>query len=370
VADEPGLAGIAPVGFDGAHFFVAGKPIDVDNHPTYTGGVRRLACTIYCLPPPVDHGEARGEMARDLPRAVRLFFYKLFVGALPTDTGLRQADLMDGRAVYRPVSAADVTQAKRVALMLHGFTGDTRWMVEDVWSWVRAQGNYDLCLTYDYETFATPIRRNAELLANALHGVGIGPGSPVQLDLFGHSMGTQIARALVELGDGEQYIDRVFMAGPPNAGTPLAKGRSLLPWLANILVNLAGSVPPALVAHWLLDQVSESGRGLADLAPGSAFYEELNAGWRPPARVPYYVLIGDNSAAFAHWHALAQKVAATADAGLDLLFSGDNDLLVGVNSARWLEGRWPRLNVQIVGGHHFQYFSPPEGQRVLARWLG
>jgi pimeloyl-ACP methyl ester carboxylesterase len=235
---------------------------------------------------------------------------------------------------------------------------------------VRAQGNYDLCLTYDYETFATPIRRNAELLANALHGVGIGPGSPVQLDLFGHSMGTQIARALVELGDGEQYVDRVFMAGPPNAGTPLAKGRSLLPWLANILVNLAGSVPPALVAHWLLDQVSESGRGLADLAPGSAFYEELNAGWRPPARVPYYVLIGDNSAAFAHWHALAQKVAATADAGLDLLFSGDNDLLVGVNSARWLEGRWPRLNVQIVGGHHFQYFSPPEGQRVLARWLG
>jgi hypothetical protein len=159
------------------------------------------------------------------------------------------------------------------------------------------------------------------------------------------------------------------MAGPPNAGTPLANGRSLLPWLANILVNMAGSVPPALVAHWLLERVSESGRGLADLAPGSTFLEDLNAGWRPPARVPYYVQIGDNSTAFAHWHALAQKVAGGADAGLDLLFAGDNDLLVGVNSARWLEGRWPRLTVQVVGGHHFQYFSPPEGQRVLARWL-
>ena len=58
------------------------------------------------------------------------------------------------------------------------------------------------------------------------------------------------------------------------------------------------------------------------------------------------------------------------DSGLDLLFAGDNDLLVGVNSARWLEGRWPRLTVQVVSGHHFQYFLPPEGQRVLARWLG
>lgn len=370
VMDEPGLAGIAPVGFDGEHFFLAGRPLDVDHHPTYTGGVRRMACTIDCLPPPVEPvGPGRGTMTRDLPRAVRLFFYKLFVGALPADTGLRQADVMDGRAVYRPVSAEDVAQAKRVALMLHGFTGDSRWMVEDVWSWIRKQGNYDLCLTYDYETFATPLKRNAEMLANALHGVGIGPGCSVQLDLYGHSTGTQIARALVELGDGEQYVDRVFMAGPPNAGTPLASGRTLMPWLANLLVNLAGSVPPALIAHWLVERVSEEGRGLADLAPNSDFYEELNAGWRPPARVPYYVQIGDNSTAFAQWHALAQKVAGTVDAGLDLLFSGDNDLLVGVNSARWLEGRWPRLTLQVIGGHHFQYFVRPEGQRVLARWL-
>jgi hypothetical protein len=332
--------------------------------------VRRLACTIDCLPPPVeDLGERRGGVTRDLQHAVRLFFYKLFVGALPADSGLRQADLMDGRAIYRPVSADDVAQTKRVALMLHGFTGDTRWMVEEVWSWVQRQGHYDLCLTYDYESFATPIRRNADLLANALRGVGLGPGNPIQLDIFAHSVGTQVARALVELGDGEQYIDRVFMAGPPNAGTPLAHGRTLLPWLANILFNLAGSVPPALIAHWLLERVSETGRGLADLAPDSDFYEELNASWRPPARVPYYVQIGDNSAAHANWQTLAQRVAGTVDKGLDLLFAGDNDLLVGVESARRLEGRWPRLTVQVVSGHHFQYFLPPEGQRVLARWL-
>ena len=374
VADEPGLAGIAPIGFDGEHYFLAGKPFDIDHNPTFTGGVRRLACTIDCLPASspssTEPGIAQGDEAtRGLSRAVRLFFYKLFVGALPTDTGLRQADVVDGRVVYRPVSAADISQTKRVALLLHGFTGDTTWMVEEVWSWARKQGNYDLCLTFDYESFATPIKRNAELLANALYGVGFGPDNPVQLEIFAHSVGTQVARALVELGDGEQFVDRVFMAGPPNAGTPLANGRTLLPWLANILVNLAGSVPPALVAHWLLERVSEKGHGLADLAPDSSFFEEINAGWRPPAHVPYYIQIGDNSAAFARWHALAQKVAGTMDAGLDLLFAGDNDLLVGVNSARWLEGRWPRLTVQVISGHHFQYFLPPEGQRVLARWL-
>ena len=79
--------------------------------------------------------------------------------------------------------------------------------------------------------------------------------------------------------------------------------------------------------------------------------------------------IGDNSAAFAQWHALAQRLMKTADSGLDLLFAGDNDLVVGVSSARWLEGRWPRLNVQVISGHHFQYFLQPEGHRVLARWL-
>jgi hypothetical protein len=25
--------------------------------------------------------------------------------------------------------------------------------------------------------------------------------------------------------------------------------------------------------------------------------------------------------------------------------------------------------LQVIGGHHFQYFVRPEGQRVLARWL-
>jgi hypothetical protein len=367
VADEPGLAGVVPIAYDGRHYSLAGRPAEVDHSPSYIGGTRRLACDVQRLPTPVEGGA--GAVTRDFKRAARLFFYKVFAGSLPPDTGLRQADLVDGRAVFRPVTADDVAKAQRVALMLHGFTGDTRWMVERVWSWVRSHAHYDLCLSFDFETFGTGIRRNAQTLAAGLAGLGFAKDNPVQLDIYCHSVGCLVARSLVELDGGDAYVDRVFMGGPPNAGTPLASGRNLLPWLANILVNLAGSVPPALIAHWLVERAAATGHGLSDMEPESRFLEELNAGWRAPAPVPYYVQIGDNSTAFAAWAPLVRQVMAGVDAGLDALFAADNDLLVGLNSARSLEGRWPRLEVQVLGVHHFQYFHSAEGQRTLARWL-
>jgi hypothetical protein len=306
---------------------------------------------------------------RDLKRALHLYFYKVFARAAPDDMGLCQADLVDGRAVYRPVELADVARAQRVALLLHGFMGDTRWLVEKVWRWARAAGNYDLCLTFDCETIGTGMRRNAELLAAALQTVGVGPEDGLQLDIFAHSLSSQIARALVELLGGAAYVDRLFMAGPPNAGSPLGRGRTLLPWLGNLLVNLAGSAPAALVAHWLLDRFTTTAHGLADLEPDSRFYQELNAPWRPPADVPYYVQIGNNSRAYPQARELARRLRGELDIGLDALFAGDNDLVVEVSSARALETRWPRLEVAELGVNHFQYFYSEEGQRVLARWL-
>ena len=364
VADEPGLAGVVPIAFDGDRFYLAGKPVDVDLASNFTGGSRRLACDIHLLPPSTDAGTTR-----DLRRAARLFFYKVFTGALPPDTGLRVARLEEGHVTYAPVTKEAIAQAKRVALLLHGFTGESRSLVEKVWPWVKPLGRYDLCLTYDYETFGTGLRQQGEMLAAALLGFGFGQADQPRLDIYGYSSGALVARALVELCGGDEFVDRVFMGGPPNAGTPLAKASSLLPWLANIGINLAGAVPPALIAHWLLQQVNEAGEGLNDLAPDSDFIAEINAAWRPPALAPYYVQIGDNATAFGEWHLLAQHVMQMVDGGLDLLFAGDNDLVVGVNSARSLEGRWPRLETRVIGGHHFHYFYSPESRRVLAEWL-
>lgn len=371
VADEPGLAGVAAVAYDGRHFYWAGLPAPGGETAAAADGVRRLACDLFFLPPLM----STPEPARDLPRAARLYFYKIFTGALPpADSGLRQADLVDGRVVYGPGSGAilrrALTEERRVALLIHGFAGESRSLVERLWGWVRRQGNYDLCLTFDYETFATPIRRSAEQLAAALTDLGFGADKPPHLDLYTYNQGALVARALVELAGGDAYVARIFMGGPPNAGTPLAKGISLIPWLANLALNIAGAVPPALVAHWLLEQFVAGGAGLADLAPDSDFLAELNAAHRPAPPVPYFIQTGDNSRAYAHWHSAAQRLMALLDGGLDTLYGGDNDLLVSVASARSLEGRQRRLAVQVIGGHAFDYFTSAEAQRGLARWLG
>jgi hypothetical protein len=367
VDDEPDLAGIVPVAFDGEFFYVVGKPVTALTQAMAEPGRQRMTCEVQFLPAP--SGSASDAATLGLQRLVRLYFYKILARPLPADTGLRLADVEEGRAVYRPVHAGDCAGAARVALLIHGFSSSSRGLVEQLWSWVRAGGGYDLCLTFDYESFGTGIRRNAGLLAAALKEAGFGPEDGRHLDIYGHSGGALIGRALVELQGGAAYVDRLFMAGPPNAGTPLARGRSLLPWLANLSVNLAGSAAPALIAHWLLERVTASGEGLADLEPDSRFYQELNAAWRAPAQTAYFIQTGDNSRAYPQGRELARRLLAAIDSGLDVLFGGDNDLVVGVESARDLEGRWPALVVERMGVHHFHYFHSEEGQQVLARWL-
>jgi hypothetical protein len=54
---------------------------------------------------------------------------------------------------------------------------------------------------------------------------------------------------------------------------------------------------------------------------------------------------------------------------LDVLFAGDHDLAVGVESALALRHRWPNFTYEVIGINHFQYFHSEEGQRVLAKWL-
>lgn len=366
--DEPGLAGIVPIAYDGQFFYLAGLPAPLNGRNAALPGQRRLACEIHFLPPPVESGDA--PVGRDLKRTVRLFFYKLFSRGLPAAAGLRRADVTGHRALYQPASAEEIRRARHIGLLIHGFTGSTQPMVESLWPWVQAVGGYDLCLTFDYDPFGVSLRRNAQQLAAALQGVGIGPDDAVTIDIFADGVGSQLARAVIELLGGDRCIDRLLMAGPPNAGLSLARGRALIPWLCHLLVNLPNSVPPALVAHWLLERLTTASPGLTDLEPGSPFYEELNAPWRVPADVPYYLLIGSGTRAFPQGKELARRLVQGAGIQLDALLREDNDLVVSEESARALDTRWPRLEVAQVDAHHFQYFDAEGARRALARWLG
>ena len=374
--DEPGLAGLLPVAFDGQFYHLVGQAEDARSRSGAGEGQRRLAVAIQHLPPPQDQPDEAGqeEETRDLKRTVRLFLYKVLHRELPPDTGLRQATLDEtGEPVYGPVRPEDLAQAQRVALLVHGFSSSTEWQVRNAWPRFQELGGYDLCLTFDYETFNTSMRENGRILSQALQFVGFGPDDSWSLDVFCHSMGTGVVRAAVELAGAHAFVDRVFMAGAPNNGTPLAKGKDLIVWLGTIGLNQGGLVPPALIASWVLKQIGDAAAGVDDLVPDSEFYRELNSEGSP-INVPYYVQIGTNQAADAplDWRKLFSTAGLikVADQGLDVVLGGQNDLLVSVASARAVRhGHWPQLEVAELTGHHFQYFRTEESLAKLREWL-
>ncbi|MBI1293426.1 hypothetical protein GC175_00525 [bacterium] len=379
--DEADLGGILPVAFDGEFFFLAGTSEDVSARALPAEGSRRLSVSITHLPLPADAETAVGGMrtagdvpTRDLKRTVRLFLYKVYKGgALPEDTGLRKAD-RDGRgkAIYSRATPEDVAQARKVALIVHGFTSDTSAYVEKAVPFLSEMGGYDLYLTFDYETFGTTILENGSILAQALSALNFGAQDGVQLDVFCHSMGTQVVRVMVELKGGHAYVDRVFMGGAPNAGTRLAELKKVAFWLGTVALNHVGPTPPGVIANWVLKKTMDSAVSLDDLMPRSELYVALNDN-AEVLNVPYFVQIGNN-ARFDNfdWNKLFSKagLAKLLDATVDQLLGGPNDLLISVSSAEAVRhGHWRPLTVGVVPGNHFSYFFTEESVALLREWL-
>lgn len=379
VEDDPSLRGILAIAFDGENYYVAGASRDAGNHlPSTTRSaekqVRTLTINIDFLPPDGASSKADPDEpvdTRDLKRTARLFFYKVFLKDLPEDTGVRLAGLdSEGKAVYAQVTSASLVNRRKVALMIHGITADTTWLVERVWPLITNSEAYDLCLAYDYESFATGIKENARLLHEALEGLGFGKDNNLELDIYAHSMGTLVARALVEIWGGERYVNRVFMGGPPNAGSPLAKLRSFVPWLGTVMINQLGAIPASMLLSWSLKTLVSSGVGLVDLDPDGDFLEEINGSEKTPTSVPYYIQTGNNSRAYDKWNRIFRYGMKIADSALDEFFEGEHDLAVGVKSASILqEANWPHAKVAIIGTNHFGYFYTGEGRPVLEGWL-
>jgi hypothetical protein len=169
-------------------------------------------------------------------------------------------------------------------------------------------------------------------------------------------------------------VDRCFLTGPPNMGTRLAEAKRLVPWLGTLLLNQAGPTPPTVIASWALNKVADDAVGGDDLRPGSEFYQLLN-GSTQPARVPYYILAGRNElpTEYKHvWDRLAKTLSGAADAGLDLLFGDQHDLVINEQSMLTVRnGNYPPelLKTQVLACTHFQYFSSAEGQATLLAWL-
>lgn len=375
------LQGVLAVASDGENYYIVGTSSsqaeaaesDVVGTRSLTAAQRKMAIDIEYLPTFDETGDTESQ-TRDLKRTARLYFYKVFRRELPADTGLRQANVTNvsgvGTAEYTPLSSSNISAGSKVALMIHGFTADTTSLVEKLWPHLSASQGYTHCLTYDYETFGTKIKENGRTLYEALQAVGLHEDDGIEVDVYCHSMGTQVTRAMIELWGGDAFIDRVFMGGPPNAGSPLAKLRKTVPWLGTVMLNSAAGIPAAALVSWSLNRFTDSGKGLADLEPEAAIYDELNTPGHDACTVPYYIQIGDNSGRYERWNRIFATVMSGADMALDTLFDGDHDLLVGVKSACVIQhDKWPHLQIEVLPVNHFGYFYTPESLQILDKWL-
>jgi len=345
-----------PVIFDGEDYLLAGY------------GVGGSAVDIVHLPSPSGIG---GPSVRGIGRTLRLFIYKR-LGRHTTDIGLRRAELRGVRdVVYMPVVPDQFRPGHRVALFIHGFTSDTRWMIRYPAQFLRADVcEYDHFLTWDYETFGTGVESNGEQLALALRRqCGFSPEDQVTVDVYTHSMGALVARCAIELHGASAIIDRLIMAGPPNHGSTLATtGRGLI-FLVTTLLNRAPLVPFLGLTNWTLKQLYEQSAGLADLDVHSPILSRLNA-LTAPSNVPYLVLAGENLPDPEERNRLDRLARKILDKGLDAMFGEQNDIAVGLSSLRGVRGgSYPRLRTEILPCDHFHYYVAPEAKQAIKDWL-
>ena len=366
--DTQGMMAVATDGM--AYYPVGGKmePATGDQPPTRAAGQPMMqSMRIDWMP--------SGPSTRGIGRTIRLYLYKISGQPIP-DTGLRHAQVnAAGQVEYTPIEEGDLEGVAKVALFVHGFTSDTRWMVQGPAQWLNSEGLGYRFITFDYETFNTSVSDNAKTLQQALVKAGFRPEDGRQLDVYVHSLGSLVSRTMIEKWGGAAFVDRLVMAGPPNAGTPLAKyGKQAITWLGSVLLNSAAPTVPALIGSWFLRQALQQAVSTVDMEPDSPLLSEIN-GLTQPDNVPYLVLAGRNEERplppNATWKDIALKTLGNVvDLGLDVLFKGQNDLAVGVKSAGSVrDGDYPPLKVVEMTCNHFGYYGSPQGQEAILRWL-
>jgi triacylglycerol esterase/lipase EstA (alpha/beta hydrolase family) len=133
----------------------------------------------------------------------------------------------EGMVIYekeREKVKAQVAQAQRIVLYIHGIIGDTESMVPSMQqAKVELDGQqhpikelYDLVLTFDYENIQTTIEENARLLGKQLSEVGLGGNHGKELHIVAHSMGGLVSRWFIEKEGGERVVQHLVMLGTPN----------------------------------------------------------------------------------------------------------------------------------------------------------
>lgn len=379
---------VLPVAFDGDHFRVVGDS-------TVEDGATIVHIRDLPEPSPMPAGEGGrvvnpfGEDPEDasLFEALKMAFFRLTLhrtdrprlcAARFGEDGAVTRDGEDRPAEERHAAVRErVERSERILLLVHGLTGDTQGMAEGVGRALGLHedatgvGPYDLVLTFDYDTLHTPIPETAVLLRDALAAVGLDADDGKTLTLLAHSLGGLVGRWFVERLGGDRVVDRLILAGTPNAGSlfdSLDAYRHFAALALEIALNyLAPLIPAAgtlLVALQRADGLPES---LGQMGPDAPFLRDLNQAAAPP--IPYTVLEGDVSA---YEQAEAERTQAqgfgrlvdkaTTDSGDRVRDSQPDDLAVGRDS---MVAPLAGASAVRVACHHLNYFHSTAGLEAL-----
>lgn len=373
---------IVPVTFDGEFILPFGEVKQTgDNRPMVT---------INHLPAQVDDGR------RSVGRALKFVLLKTVFKDRFDVFKLRWVDYKVKKGKRKTDGLKDkVTNANKILLLIHGIIGDTKFMAEEAKFAVEDKG-FDLVLTYDYENLDTDINVIAEKLDKDLQDVGLGSGHGKQLTIVAHSMGGLVSRYMIEeLRGDDGSVEKLMMFGTPNGGSRFGLAPDLIDqhvpekykelvkekakeWFKfavgfalNFLPGYVKTILEYVVKLAKLDEIDspEILNTLAMMSPDDDFIKGLVANTKASNTI-YYIIAGDitNYEPSGGWFKrFVEKIEV--GVGKVVYYNIPNDIAVGVEDIKKVNGVDQDSHTAVIPGHHLNYFDNPPSVEKWKEWL-
>jgi hypothetical protein len=310
--------------------------------------------------------------------------------ALPGPDGGKELSYEDNTVEI----ASRIGSATKVALVLHGFIGDTHSLLigdknrtRDLFSLLEKK--YDIILSFDYDSYNTSLEDSAAFLKNRLEVVGLSENHQKKLDIIAHGTGALVARWMIEMLEEAPVVNKLIMTGPPNGGSILPQVKKSLHFGATLVMNGLDAVglafPKALAllkgAQILFDRIDKFSGGkisktieeisedkVSDsLAGNSEFLTSLNEEF--PEGANYIVVSGNTGLIKGDEKEIRSKISKIVRlTGLDKLKYNVADVLLGDKNdlavtAKSMSNVPDLRSEQILeaGCDHYTYFELDEG---------
>ena len=264
-------------------------------------------------------------------------------------------------------------------LLVHGITGDTKGMVDAVFSSEALHRPLAGVLSFDYENLTSGIEVSARKLKEMLLACGFGDGK--RLTIIAHSMGGLVSRYLIEQLEGDRFVKKLIQCGTPNSGSEMADfRRKVTGWLFAGLNGVSIFQPYMAAAAFLGKRLEKAVfRTLDQMDPDSPFIAQLNTPGKARPDVPYYLVGGDTRQILVTHPedaSLLDKIVNTLKArgiytGLDLAVFDNvpNDMAVKVERMKHLP--WGgHDSAAILECDHVSYFVDKESLGKIGGWIG